>query len=267
MVDRRLRTPFLILAFVVIAAACGSSDGEVSAGSSDETSVEAPPDGDGMRVGCSNGPFFPLSALDVAPPLLEEIGEPGIVEAIAPFLTSEEGGFWPQDGWRVLELVSEDNALLVNPGTTDEPNLAFMTTGWESEGWRWSGASGPGDCTLVFEPQQTNLSVVDWELDPAAPAPASDSTEIDLLASERACASGQPMGDRFNEPQVVLTEDAVLIGLTAEPPDGDQNCPSNPDQSVRITLSEPLGDRAIRDIAETDLGDLRTLLLELIEGQ
>jgi len=215
---------------------------------------------DNRRVGCPpSGPYFPVSALDSAPPLIADSSVPDTAAAIAPFLESGEGEFWSQIGWRVLEVVDNEKALLVNP--TD--GLEFMTLAWVEKTWDWSGSSSHGDCILVVEPLASDGSVVDWTL--ANPEQVNaDSTVLQLLATEVACTSGQPIGDRLHEPEVTYTSDAILIKLTAEPLSGSQNCPGIPAQPVQVELAEPVGERKIVDARSTDLGELRTLLLELI---
>ena len=266
-------------AAALFVAACGSDPTTEAGSSPDDTSAvteapdagstEAPdPDATGepdgvLRVGCATGPYFPVTALDAAPPLLADSAVPEVADAIAPFLESGEGDFWPQEGYRVLEIVPEDRVQLVHPGSAEHPDLAFMGAEWTGDGWRWSGSSIPNECELVVEPSE-EFGVVEWELDPEAAPLDATSTVIPVLATERGCASGQPMGDRFREPEVTMTDDAVLISLTVVPPEGGQNCPSNPSQAVDIELPEPLGDRDVRDARDTDLGDLQEVLQTLI---
>lgn len=220
-----------------------------------------------LRVGCASGPFFPVTALESAPPLIEHSSAPELAEGITPFLESGEGDFWPQDGYRVLEIVAEKNATVVHPGSDEFPGLRFMSADWTSQGWTWSGASIPGDCVLVAEPSDDGAAVVDWVLDPDAAPIGPATTVLELLATERDCASGQPMGDRLNEPEVTVTAEAVLIGLTTEPSAGDQTCQGNPSEPIQIELPEPLGQRRVSDARATELGDLQVLLTELIADE
>jgi hypothetical protein len=138
-----------------------------------------------------------------------------------------------------------------------------MALEWRSTGWEWSGASWHGDCTLELEPE-AGEGVVDWVLEADAGPVGPDTTTVTLLATERDCASGQPMGERLNEPVVTVTVDAVLILLSVEPREGDQNCPSNPSQRVQIDLPEPLGDRVIEDARSARLGEMSDILGQLI---
>ena len=259
-----MRSYLLATAMVVLSASCGTDSVTTDGGTVEPDPVEA--EVASLRVGCSNGPYFPVEALESAPPLLANSEVPEVAGAVASFLGSEEGNYWPQEGWRVLELAEGERVLVVHPGSPEVPSLAFMSAEWGADGWRWSRASGRDDCVLVVEPSAEDGEVVDWVVDPDAEAPGPDTTTLTLLATERGCASGQPMGARLHDPDVAVTDDAVLIRLTAEPREGDQGCPANPSQRVEIELGEPLRQRAIRDARDTDLGEFRDVLQALIDG-
>lgn len=246
-----MRPLVLVFALALLAGACG-----------DETATSTT--NGGPRVGCPfGGPFFPLSVVDTAPPLLEDSEAPEIADAIAGFL-SEMGEPFPVDGWRLIELVERDSAWLVHVGTPEVPVLSFMSVDWD-DGWVWDGASIPNDCVLEFE-SDLDASVVDWELDPDTTL-TPDRTSVVVIATERACTSGQAIGNRLDEPQVILTADSVSIGLSARPVGGDQDCPDNPAQRIVVDLGEPLGDREIRDARSSGLGELRDLLVAAIERE
>jgi hypothetical protein len=88
-------------------------------------------------------------------------------------------------------------------------------------------------------------TAVDWPLDPETLRDDS-ATTLEVLVTERECASGQALGDRLRGPQVVLTADVVRLAFAAEPPPGDEfTCPSNPEARVTVELPEPLGGREI----------------------
>ena len=95
------------------------------------------------------------------------------------------------------------------------------------------------------------------------PDPAA--TSILLTASERNCASGQAMGDRFNDPQVVETTTRIAIVLSAQPLTGAQDCPGNPYRDVQIELDAPVGDREIVDGRNVGV-ELVPHLLALLDG-
>ena len=257
------------MAAVFVLAGCGGSTSRVETGEAEPLADSASPgseDGpDPTRVGCPFGPFFPLESLDSTPPLIEDSPVPEVATAIAPFLEGEEGDFWPREGWRVLEVVANERVELVNTGTPERPELAFMSANWNGEAWMWSGSSIPGECDLVLDPAAIDGNLVDWELDPTGAQLTPESTSVTLIATERDCVSGQAMGDRLNPPVVTVTDDAVLILLTAAPPPGEsQDCQGNPSQTVNVDLPEPLGERRVRDARSTNLGDLGTILNDLI---
>lgn len=213
--------------------------------SSGELGVIVPPDADGelpphVMVGCRSGPYFEFSDLEEVVPLSE--GDPGgVADAIEPFLSSEEGVFWPQEGWLILR-EGEDHILLVHDS---EKGLSFMEVERDSDAWRWSGSQTGGPCPLQFQIPQS-LNAVDWTLDPNGRPPSADSVEIDVLMTERECVSGQAIGDRLLEPEVVMTEDTVRIALAAEPPPGDAfDCQGNPETPYTVALPQPLGDREV----------------------
>ena len=212
------------------------------------------------------GTELPLSALQELEPLESR---PEVEEAINGFLESGEGGFWPQDGWQMVTISdtevyvivlqteeqvrqdaeARDLAVSFDEGFGDGIDDAILFSGQNVEltdgTWRWAGSVSSEDCELesVLPP---NLHRVEWALDPASPAPTADSATVELLATERECASGQPMGDRLLPPTVVETDDAILITMAATPPDGDTfECQGNPSQPVTVDLAAPLGDREL----------------------
>lgn len=166
------------------------------------------------------------------------------------------GAHWPQENWRVLHS-NDETVQVVHLGGPDDPRLSFMTAELEDGTWQSAGAKGGGDCPVTVQTPQ-GLNRVDWELDPTAPTTA-ESRLLTLIATERECVSGQPMGDRLLEPEVVLTDEAVLIAMAATPPEGGGDCPGNPPQTISIELDEPLGDREIRN-GLAGFGDLEDFL-------
>ncbi len=209
---------------------------------------ELPPD---TVIWCRSGPSFPYSALDQAP-LLTESDRPEIEEAIKPFLESEEGVYWPQAGWRVL-YETDDRVIVVNlDSSLPETSLAFMTAERRDGSWQWAGASSGGSCPLMVKVPE-GVNTVDWRLDPSAEPMTTQSTTIHLLVTEWECASGQAMGDRLLGPEVLVTEDEVMIAFAANPLSGAQTCPGNPEQPVMIELSGPIGDREVVDGLALDL--------------
>jgi hypothetical protein len=172
---------------------------------------------------------------------IEEV-DPSLRAVLDGWLAGPEGGFWPQDGWLLLDR-SDDTAQFVNLAAEE---VWFVSAEMGRNGWIWSGASSAGVCD-VRRALPDGLGAVDWELDPASPPPAAETTELHLLVTERACASGAEVGARLLGPEVVETDTTVRIAFAAIPLTGGQNCPSNPPTAVTVALSAPLAGRELRD--------------------
>ncbi|MEZ5245412.1 MAG: hypothetical protein R2707_09975 [Acidimicrobiales bacterium] len=265
---RRFTSAALIAVLALAASACGD-DADTSTADPGPTVDDASADGefppdpagntgddpadpittatdDDPVVGCPSGPTFPLSALDDVPPVAD--APAGVEAAMRTFLDDEEGAFWPQEGWRVLHETATQ-VLVVHVGdrsTAAATGLSFMTLEADGDAWRWAGASAGGDCPLQFQLDE-GLGVVEWVLDPDQPEPGPDDTVVHVLATERACASAQAMGDRLNEPVVLADESQVSITFSVVPPTGYQDCPGNPATAVAVDLGEPLGERRLVD--------------------
>jgi hypothetical protein len=206
--------------------------------SSDAPLLVIPDLADDPLVSCSQGAFR-LSALDSSP-FADDLDDPAAV-AFRAGLASGEGSGLPATGWRMLDRTG--TAALF--AAFNEDGAVFVTTESTPGGWAWRGWSF-GECNLrVVLPE--GLGPVEWRLDPAYPAPGRQDTSVHVLATERACASGQEMGDRLRGPQVLETEDRVLIAFAAVPNKGNQDCPGNPSTSVVVGLEAPLGDRWLGD--------------------
>ncbi|MCH7584572.1 MAG: hypothetical protein IH941_05365 [Acidobacteria bacterium] len=241
-----------------VAAATSSTTTTVVIGESDFVVV---PDEFGgvpldLGIGCPSGPTFPASALSSVEPLVGS-GRDQIEAAIAGFLGSEEGSFWPQvDEWQILHETDEEVILVfIDPS---RQSIGFQTVVLVDGEWRWSGSQLGEACPLEAR-LPDGLNRVNWRIDPEFGLDP-ESTTIHLLATERECASGQAMGDRLRSPHTAITDGEVRITLAADPPPGDSHdCPSNPEQSVTIELGMPLGNRAVVD-GLVVLGDLADLI-------
>lgn len=260
-----------MLTMAMALAACG---GATTTGSSPTTEAEppmtnttplptgdldviVPPDAEGdfpadLTVSCSGG-RFPIGALGEIRSL--EQADPGVAEAIAPFLANEEGQQWPQDGWQVLHR-SEDQIQLV--AKRADGLLAFITVSHDGSGWTWVSASLPGDpCELEFTVPD-HLNTVDWLLDPDGAELTAESTTLPVILQERECVSGQEIGDRLLGPQIVMTQTQVFVAFAAQRPQGDAfDCQGNPAIPFVVELPEPIGDRQVVEGLEigVDLAD------------
>lgn len=81
-------------------------------------------------------------------------------------------------------------------------------------------------------------------------SPDPDSSQVHLLVTEVACAGGKPADGRVTLGRLVEHEDRVELVIGVETPPGDgQTCPSNPPTPFAVELDEPLGARALVDVA------------------
>lgn len=110
-------------------------------------------------------------------------------------------------------------------------------------GWMLTSSAS---CTLALDPLP--LTPAEVALDPAG-GPASDSTRLALLVTERACNSGQDADGRVELVSLEETAEAVIVRVAVRPHDGDGafTCQSNPPTPFSVELSEPLGDREVLD--------------------
>lgn len=194
-------------------------------------------------VRCWGAPPMPHSELTAWQPI-DEVDHPA-VEVLRAELEArlDEPSPRPlaQGDWAVVH-IGEDLVRFVLDGGEWQEEAAVERRG---DRWLWAGeASGPRCEPAVVLPE--GLGRVEVHLDPDN-LPRPDHTEITLLVTEQGCASGREMGDALRGPQVVETDDAVAVAFAVVPVAGGANCPGNPPTSVTITLSEPLGDRAIQD--------------------
>jgi hypothetical protein len=195
-----------------------------------------PPDTD---VECG-GVRFALGDLQSMTPI--EQADPGLQAVVTSWIDGPAGESLPTDGWAVLNETDEAATIVrIAEG-------ALMVIGAEMgrTGWIWAGGSGGGPCDERRE-LPPGLGQVDWVLDPALPLPDATSTELHLLATERACTGASELGDRLLGPQVVESADTVRIAFAAIPLTGAQTCPGNPPTAVTITLERPLGARTLLD--------------------
>ncbi len=277
------RLAILVGVLCLVAAACSDTTPleagtDISAGDTTTTTLASDPEpgesgesdgagaGDSDIVVCSNT-ALPINALNDLEPLTSR---PEIEAAVNVFLESGEGNFWAQEGWQVVTISDTEVYVIVlqteaqikqdaedrdvevffddgfGDGIDDTINFSAHNVEFADGQWRWAGSVSGEDCELETVVPE-GLNRVEWELDPSAPLDATSAT-INLLATERECASGQAMGDRLLPPTVVETDDAVLISMLATPPPGDAfTCQGNPSQPVSIELSAPLGDREVVD--------------------
>ncbi len=183
---------------------------------------------------------FPPEALEG--PGLAELGfDP--VSAVLRSTIADTPDYYPDTGWhRVLE--SPDGVTFVAAGNAETPWFEVTVGLFDGD----LQAVIQGQCALaIAAPAGTSFGR--WWLDPAAPPPAAESTQLAILLRERDCASGKPPIGRVLEPTVVTTAQAieVAIGIRQQ---GNADCPSNPAYSMQLLLPEPIGSRRLFDASQ-----------------
>ena len=111
------------------------------------------------------------------------------------------------------------------------------SSGWVPDAW------GPCSPEVIVP----GLNLAEWALDPDEPRPEPEATRFTALVTERACASGRPVGDRLRPPKIRFTESRIVVLFTVVPQQGGQDCPGNPSSRVFVDLPEPLGLRQLYD--------------------
>ena len=177
----------------------------------------------------------------IDPPSIDHVDHPA-VDALRAELEAPGPEPLPLGDWVVISI-----------GDTQATFAALFPDGmghakFRGGGDRWRlgsyGLGPPCEPTVVL-PEGLNRVVTN--LDPDS-LPGPDSTTIDLLVTEAACANGREMGDALQGPQVVETETAVLVAFAATPlADREVDCPGNPYSPISVELSQPLANRTIYD--------------------
>jgi hypothetical protein len=117
----------------------------------------------------------------------------------------------------------------------DAPNLDPSPT------WMYTRGN-----TCALRTDLGGLDAADVTLDPANPTEPTDAA-VHLLVTERACASGKAADGRVRLVEIVEGTETVDVVVGVEPQSGEHACPSNPPTPFVVELTEPLGDRVVRD--------------------
>jgi hypothetical protein len=190
---------------------------------------------------------LPFSPAALQQPALAEFGLDDAAAALRTLLetSAEDEGIevmvdsFPRNGWRRV-FQSDRAVLFVAPGQADRQwvmvRLARGATGWEEDGY--------AECHMELALPE-GVGRATWWLDPDAPSPGPEATELSAIIVEQSCASGQPPVGRVLAPAIVYGTDAITITIAVRQDPGD--CPMNPEFPLTIQLAEPLGDRALLD--------------------
>ena len=207
-------------------------------------------DVDDPLVSCWGTPAVRYSQL-IDPPSIDEVDHPA-VDVLRAELDTPGGEPLPRGRWVVIS-IDDDNATFaaLPDGGFGVADVERRSDQWtflasvERRGDRWifSGeASGP-PCEPAV-PLPAGLAHVEVRLH-SMPGPTE--TKINVLVTEQGCAGGRVMGEALRGPQVIETDEAVLVAFAVVPIAGGATCPGNPATAVTVELSEPLGQRRIYD--------------------
>ena len=194
-------------------------------------------------VSCPGTPPVRYSQM-IDPPSIDDVDHPAVdvLRAELQAAGRDPGGEpLPRGRWVVISIDS-DRATFAALSAS-----GFGVAGIERSGDRWifTGEASGGPCEPTI-PLPAGLARVEVRLD-ANSMPDPGDTSIHVLVTEQGCASGREMGEALRGPQVIETDEAVLVAFAVVPVAGMATCPGNPSTAVTVELSEPLGDRWIYD--------------------
>ena len=160
----------------------------------------------------------------------------------------------PNAGW-VLAGQEDESLLIIRPlakgeaegygppGSDHEIIEISRLHGTNTDPSAWY-VTGNSVCPLTID--LGGLTVPTVGLDPTH-MPSSDTTELNLLVTERECNSGQDADGRVKLVSLDETDDTVTVTIGVMSRGGDQTCPSNPATPFTVKLAAPLGDRTLMD--------------------
>lgn len=214
-------------------AACG---GGVTKMTSEEASV--PVVADRRAYACGVVPFE-ASALEG--PANAEEGNDQAAEVLRDALRREPLRSLPERGWREVARTAEHVLYLASEGG-DEPPLPHVRLGRSESAWELVDY---GACEPLVVAEELHPATWTFEGDPPAP----DTTTFEVLVTETACVGGRSVEDRLRPPIVSENNESVVITFLAAPPPGGQggSCIGNTPTEASVNLSEPVGDRVLRD--------------------
>jgi hypothetical protein len=194
------------------------------------------------RLTCG-GRTFPISALGAPTGAERAVGPEfdALRAALVTFATEFPGSdTWT---WRLADK-DENGALFVaEVDAQARPGWASVEVTAGANGWRFDGM---GQCSPVVVLSAEFRSAI-WILDPAFAAPASGSTELQVLVWERDCSSGSSASGRMSVLSIEYAPATVTIIVGVRGLGGNQTCPRPPGTPALLRLTEPLGARTLLD--------------------
>ena len=179
------------------------------------------------------------------PPHIDDVDHPA-VERLRAALDSPPGRLLPAGEFHVMD-IDEDS---VSFAAFSDEGIKDVTVIYGRGRWRiggWSSDAYSCDVRVALPP---GLGYVGIYRDAEA-APASADAAVDLQVRISGCVKGRDTGDVLRGPQIVETDDEVLVAFAAVGASVTDDCAAVGGfpwiAPVRLVLSEPLGTRALRD--------------------
>lgn len=190
-------------------------------------------------VSCPGAPPVSYSQM-IDPPSIDEVDHPA-VDVLRAELRDPGDEPLPRGRWVVISIDSDRASFAaLSEGGFGSAVIERSGDRWIFTGW---GSGRPCEPTI---PLPAGLAPVEVRLDVNS-MPGPGDTTVDVLVTEQGCASGREMGDALRGPQVIETDDAVVVAFAVVPVAGMATCPGNPSTAATVELSEPLGERWVYD--------------------
>jgi hypothetical protein len=247
---RRWQRSAMLLAFVPLIVACGSTASERPSGKGSLFTPSIASDSGHLAVGCGGtGGWSPsvmaaglpgvLTQTQVQDAFTDLLADPKYRgELASSFL--EEG---PTTPWRVLRVDGDTYTLGLGRWTRKGPENG--ATVFEMRGhtgsWAWSGG---GDCHLApvlsAGSEWVHLTTLRQGLD-------RQSTHPSVGVTEQECASGRDPRPFLGTPISKETSTTVTVYWTATSPADNSSCVGRAPVNVSLRLASPLGQRKLLD--------------------
>lgn len=224
----------VLLACGIVAAGCAAPEPRASGEPLPQVLHAGP--GDPLAT-CGGTDVFHITALE-GPDVANEIGpEFDRLREVIERYDGQEPETPLTSNWRLL--VRSENRALFLADSARGPNYVRLER--DLGGWNFRGS---GDCQLHMV-LGAGVGSAQWWVDPRRPAPTADSTSLEILLRERACASGSYATGRIVPPLVVYAADSITITMGVREIGG--TCPGSPATPAVVMLEGQIGDRVLLD--------------------
>ena len=144
------------------------------------------------------------------------------------------------DGWRQLARTADE--VLFARGLPPRMLTAALRRAGRRRTWTFVGSSAARPVRVTRD----GIRASSWRLDPAHEAGPGD-TELRVLVTEQAYASGRRAHGRVLPPELYVDAEELVLTIFITPERGFQNGTPNPETPVRVALAHPIGARRLID--------------------